>query len=168
VQAYFHERGIKQPSLTEIRQAIISIRDRKFPFPRAERGGNAGSFFKNLSLLESEYGALREMLRRNFPPRELARLEEIRKRFPPGDRIKIPTAFLIEICGLKGHRIGGAQVNETQPLVLLNQGGATAQDVIALARHVRETVRVRTGMALAIEPELVGFTQQEMAEIHNQ
>ncbi|MGD1102914.1 MAG: UDP-N-acetylmuramate dehydrogenase [Terriglobia bacterium] len=167
VRAYFQERDIKQPSLTEIRQAIITIRDRKFPFPREERGGNAGSFFKNLSLLETEYAALREMLRCNFPPRELARLEEMRKRFPWADPIKIPTAFLIEICGLKGHRIGGAQVNEPQPLVLLNQGGATAQDVIALAQHVRKTVRARTGMAIAIEPELVGFTKQEMAEINN-
>ena len=167
VRAYFQERDIKQPSLTEIRQAIISIRDRKFPFPREERGGNAGSFFKNLSLLESEYAVLRERVQRNFPPRELARLEKMRKRFPSADRIKIPTAFLIEICGLKGHRIGGAQVNETQPLVLLNQGGATAQDVIALAQHVRKTVRARTGMALAIEPELVGFTKREMAEINN-
>ena len=74
---------------------------------------------------------------------------------------------MIEICGLKGHRIGGAQVNETQPLVLLNQGGATAQDVIALAQHVRKTVRARTGMTIAIEPELVGFTTQELAEINN-
>jgi UDP-N-acetylmuramate dehydrogenase len=71
---------------------------------------------------------------------------------------------LIEICGLKGHRIGGAQVNEAQPLVLLNLGNATAQDVIALARHVRKTVRERTGMAIAIEPELVGFTKQEMKD----
>ena len=167
VRAYFQERGIQQPSLTEIRQAIISIRDRKFPFPREERGGNAGSFFKNLSLLETEYAALHEMLWRNFPPRELARLEEIRNRFPSADRIKIPTAFLIEICGLKGHCIGGAQVNEAQPLVLINQGGATAQDVIALAQHVRKTVWARTGMAIAIEPELVGFTKQEIASINN-
>jgi UDP-N-acetylmuramate dehydrogenase len=167
LRAYFQERGIRQPSLTEIRQAIISIRDRKFPFPREERGGNAGSFFKNLSLLETEYAALRAMLRRNFPPRELARLEELRNRFPATGRIKIPAAFLIEICGLKGYRIGGAQVNETQPLVLLNQGGATAQGVIALAQHVRKTVRARTGIALAIEPELVGFTLQELADINN-
>jgi UDP-N-acetylmuramate dehydrogenase len=168
LRTFFQERGTKDPSLTEIRQAIISIRDRKFPFPREERGGNAGSFFKNLSLRETEYEALREMLRRNFPPRELARLEEIRKRFPSANQIKIPTVFLIEICGLKGDRIGGAQVNETQPLVLLNLGGATAQDVIALAQHVRKTVRARTGMAIAIEPELVGFTRQEMAEINSQ
>ena len=165
VRAYFQEHGIQQPSLNEIRQAIITIRDRKFPFPREERGGNAGSFFKNLSLVGSEYEALREKIQRNFSPQELARLEEIRNRFPRRDRIKIPTAFLIEICGLKGYRIGGAQVNEAQPLVLLNQGGATAQDVIALARHVRRTVRARTGMAIAIEPELVGFTPQEMADI---
>jgi len=167
VRAYFQERGIQQPSLTEIRQAIISIRDRKFPFPREERGGNAGSFFKNLSLLETEYAALRQRIQRNFPPRELARLEEMRKRFSSADRIKISTAFLIEICGLKGHRIGGAQVNETQPLVLLNQGGATAQDVIALAQRVRKTVRARTGMTIAIEPELLGFTHQEISDINN-
>jgi UDP-N-acetylmuramate dehydrogenase len=167
LQAYFQERGTTQPALAEIRRAIISIRDRKLPFPREERGGNAGSFFKNLSLREPEYEALHENIQRNFSPQELARLEEIRQRFPSSDAIKIPTAFLIEICGLKGHRLGGAQVNENQPLVLVNQGGATAQDVIALARHIRKTVWARTGMALAIEPELVGFSTQEMAEINN-
>jgi UDP-N-acetylmuramate dehydrogenase len=167
VQAYFAERSVKQPSLAEIRQAVITIRDRKLPFPREERGGNAGSFFKNLALTEQEYARLRVNLERNFSSRELARLEEIRKRFPGSDQIKIPTAFLIEICGLKGHRIGGAQVNELQPLVLLNQGGATAQDVVTLAKHVRRIVHERTGMALSIEPELVGFTAQEIADINS-
>ena len=167
VQAYFRERGIGQPSLAELRAAIIAIRDRKLPFPREERGGNAGSFFKNLSLGESAYAALYAALRRNFPPPEVARLEEIRSRFPAAGRIRIPTAFLIEICGLKGLRMGGAQVNEAQPLVLLNQGGATAHDVLALARHVRKTVFARTGMVIALEPELVGFTPQELAEFNN-
>ena len=167
VRAFFQERGIQQPSLADIRQAIISIRDRKFPFPRKEEGGNAGSFFKNLFLLETEYAALREMVRHNFPPAELARLEEIRNRFPSASGIKIPTAFLIEICGLKGHHIGGAQVNEIQPLVLLNMGGATARDVLSLARFVRRTVFRRTGMTIAIEPELVGFSRQELADFNN-
>jgi len=168
VRAYFQERGIQHPSIAEIRQAIIAIRDSKFPFPREERGGNAGSFFKNLNLAESEYASLREMLRRNFPKQVVARLEEIRNRFPSAGQIKIPTAFLISICDLKGYRIGGAQVNETQPLVLLNQGGATSQDVIALAQHVRKTVRERTGMKISIEPELVGFTPRELAEKEEQ
>ncbi len=56
-------------------------------------------------------------------------------------------------------------VNETQPLVLLNQGGATADGVLSLAQHVRKTVQERTGMKLALEPELVGFTPQELAQL---
>ena len=168
VRAYFQERGIQHPSIAEIRQAIVAIRDSKFPVPREERGGNAGSFFKNLNLVESEYASLREMLWRNFPSQVVTRLEEIRNRFPSAGQIKIPTAFLISICDLKGYRIGGAQVNEIQPLVLLNQGGATSQDVMALAQHVRKTVRERTGMKISIEPELVGFTTQELAEMDEQ
>ena len=165
VQAYFQRRGIQQSSLTEIRQAIISIRDSKFPFPREERGGNAGSFFKNLALSESEYATLRDMLGRNFAPEAMERLEEIRNRLQAVGQIKIPTAFLISICGLKGYRIGGAQVNETQPLVLLNQGGATSHDVVALAMHIKKTVREQTGVRITLEPELVGFTPLELAEI---
>jgi UDP-N-acetylmuramate dehydrogenase len=167
VRAYFAGQRGKEPSLAEIRRAIITIRDRKFPFPREEKGGNAGSFFKNLSLTDQEFALLRANLQRNFSAQEVARLEEMRKRFPSADRVKIPTAFLIEICGLKGHRIGAAQVNEPQPLVLLNQGGATAQDVIALAQHVRRTVYARTGMVISLEPALVGFTEEEIADINN-
>ena len=58
-------------------------------------------------------------------------------------------------------------MNENQPLVLLNQGGATSQDVIALAKHVRRTVWQRTGMAIAVEPELVGFTEREITDFNN-
>jgi UDP-N-acetylmuramate dehydrogenase len=168
VRAYFQERGSQHPSIAEIRQAIITIRDSKFPFPREERGGNAGSFFKNLNLVEGEYATLREMLRRNFPPQVVTHLEEIRNRFHAVDSIKIPTAFLISICELKGYRIGGARVNEAQPLVLVNAGGSTSQDVITLAQHVRKTVRERTGMKISIEPELVGFTPRELAEMEEQ
>jgi len=164
LRTWFAESSAKRPA--EIRQAIIAIRDRKFPFPREERGGNAGSFFKNLSLTEAEFATLRANLNRHFSPQEVSRLDEMRKRFPTRDTVKVPTAFLIEICGLKGHRMGGAQVNEPQPLVLLNQGGATAQDVLALARHVRRTVYARTGMKIPIEPELVGFTKEEIADLH--
>ena len=167
VRAHFLERGIQQPSLNEIRQAIISIRDGKFPFPREERGGNAGSFFKNLSLSSDEYGALHRKIQTNFSSQELARLEELRDRFPSTEKIKIPTAFLISICDLKGYNIGGAKVNESQPLVLLNQGGATARDVIELARNVRRTVWDRTGMRIEIEPELVGFGAKESEHLYS-
>ncbi len=167
VRAYFRDYGVAAPSLDEIRQGIISIRDSKFPFPREERNGNVGSFFKNLSLDETEYAALHGNIQRNFSSGVLARLEEVRNRFPSAGQIKIPTAFLISVCGLKGHKIGGAKVNDSQPLVLLNQGGATASDVVALARHVRRTVWAKTGMKIEIEPELVGFSAQELDYLYN-
>jgi UDP-N-acetylmuramate dehydrogenase len=167
VHAYFRDHGIAAPSLAEIRQAITSIRDSKFPFPREERGGNVGSFFKNLSLNPNEYETLQGEMRVNFSSAELTRLEELRNRFATSGQIKIPTAFLISICGLKGYNIGGAKVNETQPLVLLNQGRATAEDVIALARHVRRTVWRKTGTKIEIEPELVGFSAQELDHLYD-
>jgi UDP-N-acetylmuramate dehydrogenase len=164
VRAYFEQRGHTSPSLGEIRQAITSIRDTKFPFPREEKGGNAGSFFKNLLLSEAEYLRLEDHFQRNFTDDLAAKLRILRSKFHSAGRIKIPTAFLIDACGLRGHRIGGAQVNPTQPLVLLNQDGATARDVLSLARHIRRTVHEKTGVAIALEPELVGFTPVELAE----
>ncbi|MGH9396647.1 MAG: UDP-N-acetylmuramate dehydrogenase [Terriglobia bacterium] len=162
VKAWFEARNIKDPSINEIRQAIISIRDRKFPYPRVEKGGNAGSFFKNLTLSQEEYDALDRSIQDNFGAVERDRLHELRSRFVASNGIRIPTAFLMEICGLKGFRLGGAQVNETQPLVLLNQGGATARDVLLLAQHVRQTLFAKTGMKVALELELAGFTQEEI------
>src|SRR5579884_2393620 len=162
VRLWFEKLGVQEPSLDQIRQAIIAIRDRKFPFPREEKGGNAGSFFKNLILNEAEFDVLRSNLRRNFSNQVCTRLEEIRLRSESRDAIKVPSAFLIEICELKGHREGRARVNENQPLVLLNDGGATASDVLKLAGFVRRTVRARTGMTISLEPELVGFQRDEI------
>ncbi len=178
--------GNSEPSLSQVRNAIISIRDGKFPFPREEKGGNAGSFFKNLALTGEEVEQLESRIQRDFTAGEVDRLRDLRTRFsavsstaqpcgkeggeangapgivPASERIKIPTAFMIEICGLKGCSVGGAMVNETQPLVLLNRGGATANDVMRLAQKVRQTVFSRTGMRVPVEPELVGFTPEEL------
>ncbi|HEV2176557.1 MAG TPA: UDP-N-acetylmuramate dehydrogenase [Terriglobia bacterium] len=163
VRTYFYQRGIERPTLDEIRHAIITIRDRKFPFPREEKGGNVGSFFKNLLLSKAEYEALEHNVAKNFSAGDLSKLQAIKRKFPATGRIKIPTAFLMEICDLKRSEVGGAKVNESQPLVLLNQGGATADNVLKLAGHVRRTIHGRTGMTVEIEPELVGFAQDEVA-----
>jgi len=162
VRDTFKERGIERPSVQQVRDAIIEIRDRKFPFPREEKGGNAGSFFKNLVLSEAEFETLRANVQRNFSRAEEKRLEEIHKRSGFSNTVKIPTAFLIDICGLKGYCEGGVRVNETQPLVLLNDGGATAHDVLTLAGCIRRTVHDRTGMTIFPEPELVGFSPAEI------
>jgi len=74
-------------------------------------------------------------------------------RNPPGDH----AARLIEFCGLKGHAIGGARVSEKHANFIVNpQGAAKAADIEALIAHVRETVRVRTGVELEQEVRIVG------------
>ncbi len=165
VKAYFKARRNSLPSLSEIRQAVITIRDTKFPFPREEKGGNAGSFFKNLALSGAEYEALAARVQREFGAAAFEHLADIRNRFPSADQIKMPTAFLMDICGLKGFEEGRAKVNETQPLVLLNAGGATAADVLRLAKQIRRALYRRTGVEIPLEPELVGFSQAELTEL---
>lgn len=162
VRAWFGERDFREPPLNEIRQAIVAIRDRKFPYPREEKGGNAGSFFKNLTLDANECAALETRIEKQFGAAARERLRELRGRSKAPSAIRIPTAFLMELCELKGFRIGGAVVNENQPLVLLNQGGATAHDVLSLARHVRQTLFHKTGVRVEIEPELAGFSADEL------
>ena len=62
---------------------------------------------------------------------------------------------LIDECGLKGCTVGGAQVSEKHAGFVINRGGATFADVIALCSHVQETVRAQTGFVLELEPEIL-------------
>ena len=73
-------------------------------------------------------------------------------RNPPGDY----AARLIEACGLKGFRIGGAEVSAKHANFLINTGDATADDIERLMRHVRETVEQRHGVRLQTEVHTVG------------
>lgn len=102
-----------------------------------------------------------------------AEMEELRRRRrekQPLDRPSAGSTFkrppghfagaLIEQCGLKGARIGGAQVSEKHAGFVINAGGATCADVLALIRHIRKTVRAETGVTL--EPE-VKILPEELA-----
>jgi UDP-N-acetylmuramate dehydrogenase len=90
----------------------------------------------------------------------------LRKRvFRDQNTIKIPAAFLLEICELKNLQVGGARINQNQPLVIINESGkASAKDVLALVKQVRIAVFEKTGLKLAHEPELIGFSTEEIAE----
>lgn len=72
---------------------------------------------------------------------------------PPGSH----AGYLIEQAGLRGYRIGGAQVSEMHGNFFMNTGGATAADVLALIEFVRTEVKRRFGVALELEIELVGW-----------
>lgn len=73
-------------------------------------------------------------------------------RNPPGDF----AARLVEACGLKGYRIGGAQVSEKHANFIVNLGGATAADIEQLIAHMRETVKQQYGIELQQEVRVIG------------
>ncbi len=163
---YFQEHSVERPTQQQIRQAIIAIRDRKFPFPKEARNGNAGSFFRGPILTPEQIEYLFQKVTTNFGTAALARLHAMTDRLMVSQGMKTPTAFLIELCGLKGLQIGGAKVHDNHAAIVINvTGQATALDVIALFTKVGQAVYKSTGVMLHIEPELIGFTEAEKEHI---
>lgn len=115
-----------ETTLSLVRQVIISIRKEKLPDPK--EWGNGGSFFMNPIVSNELFRQLKE----EFPAMPFYELED--------GRVKIPAGWMIEACGWKGKRLGPAGVFEKQALVLVNLGGATGADVIALSNAVRASV----------------------------
>lgn len=153
----------KTPSLIELRKSIIEIRDKKLPLPSLM--GNAGSFFKNILLDESSYNKMIGCVCKNFDQSACDRIEDLKNKFTRDSNIKIPTAFLIELCGLKGVCSGGACIHEGHSLVIVNKTGtATSYDIMSLFRVVRQRVFSLCGVILMNEPELIGFTDEELEE----
>lgn len=150
------------PPIDKIRQAIIEIRDKKYPFPTEAKEGNAGSFFKNPILDEQAFQSLKALIASGFSRQTAETLEA--KVFREENKIKISAAFLMEICGLKDVQEGGAKINHNQPLVIINESGrATAGDILRLAEKVIRTVYRKTGIKLSVEPELIGFSKDELS-----
>lgn len=121
-----------------LRQVIIDIRRRKLPDPK--QWGNAGSFFKNPFVSKDKYESL--VYQYGAVP-----------HYEAGEsQVKIPAAWLIEQCGWKGKSLGPAAVHDRQALVLVNKGGATGADVLALSDAVRDAVRRK--FEIEIHPEV--------------
>ncbi len=153
----------KEINLKNIREAIIQIRNRKFPYPVSAETGNSGSWFKNIILSNDELNILKEKLKASFDHEVQVRLQSYENRFKLPEGVKIPAAFLLDICGLKGLKFGGAVINPNQPLVIVNSSGhATASDVLHIVRVVKKEVLTKTGINLSIEPELIGFKSEEL------
>ncbi|GAB3433242.1 UDP-N-acetylmuramate dehydrogenase [Massilia solisilvae] len=133
--------GIAAPSPRQVADAVIAIRRRKLPDPAVI--GNAGSFFKNPVVP----GAQCERLLQAFP-------NLVHHRQPDGSE-KLAAGWLIDQCGWKGRNMGAAGVYPKQALVLVNNGGATGDDVVRLARAIQADVLARYGVQLEAEPVFV-------------
>ncbi|MCB9283612.1 MAG: UDP-N-acetylmuramate dehydrogenase [Lewinellaceae bacterium] len=135
------QKGIDQPTIRDVSEAVIGIRRSKLPDPAVL--GNAGSFFKNP---EVEAGQLK-MLLTEFP--------NIVHYPLPGGRAKIPAGWLIEQAGWKGKRVGNTGCHAQQALVLVNYGGATGDEVWAHAQTVARSVKEKFGVELTAEVNIL-------------
>lgn len=124
----------------QVREAVIKIREAKLPSP--DKTGSAGSFFKNPIVSPAEFARICEGF------------ESVPHYLMPGGFVKVPAAWLIEQCALKGKILGGAAVYEKQPLVIVNNSGeASPEDILALEKHIIESVKDRFGVELHPEVE---------------
>ncbi|MCQ0986956.1 UDP-N-acetylmuramate dehydrogenase [Jiella marina] len=117
-----------------IMERVLALRGSKLPDWRVL--GNAGSFFHNPVVS----GAVADTIP-GAP------------RYPqPDGTVKLSAGWLIESCGLKGHRVGDAGVYEKHALIIVNHGRATAHDISALAETIKSAVFERFGVTLQQEP----------------
>lgn len=135
----FAERLGHQPSISETAAEVVRIRDAKLPDPAVT--GSAGSFFKNPVLRK---GFIKEI--------ETLTGEHIGGHEVDDVHVKVSAAELIDRAGMKGERCGGAKVSVRQPLVIVNDGEATAGDVVELAERVRRAVRKK--FMIDLRPEV--------------
>ncbi|KGI59663.1 UDP-N-acetylmuramate dehydrogenase [Prevotella sp. S7 MS 2] len=138
IRSSLDAQGIDVPTAKQLRDTIISIRQAKLPDPKVL--GNAGSFFMNPIISKEQLGHLIEL----HPQMPHYPIDEL--------HVKIPAGWLIEQSGWKGRALGRAAVHDKQALVLVNRGGATGADVLALCNTVREAVLEK--FDIQIKPEV--------------
>jgi UDP-N-acetylmuramate dehydrogenase len=134
--------------LRAIRDTVITLRRGKGMVVDANDpdSKSAGSFFMNPIVDAAAIAALEARIPGvNFP------------RWPAGDRTKLSAGWLIERAGFtKGHVKGRAGISTKHALALVNRGGASAGELLALAKEIQEGVRSRLGIELRPEPVIVG------------
>ena len=131
-----------------IRDTIIGIREQKLPDPKEI--GSAGSFFCNPVIEREHFERIVAIAKaENGPEYEVPHYDVCEK-------VKVPAAWMIDQCGFKGMRLGGAQVYPKQPLVIVNAtGSATPEEIVALEQRVIGTIKDKYGIELHPEVEHV-------------
>lgn len=141
IQEMLDQAGIEFPSIKDVSNAVIAIRQSKLPDPKDI--GNAGSFFKNPEISKFMY----EQLQLTFPGIP---------GYAVGDQwVKVPAGWLIEQAGWKGFREGQYGVHARQALVLVNYGGASGRDIANLAQRIIGDIYNKFGITLEAEVNIV-------------
>lgn len=126
------------PSIQSVSAAVIAIRQQKLPDPKVI--GNAGSFFKNPTINQSQY----ELIKNQFP--------EIPGYLTENQQVKVPAGWLIEHCGWKGKTFDNIGVHPHQALVLVNYGNGTGEKIWKLAQDILASVKQK--FSIDLQPEV--------------
>lgn len=133
-----HNLNAKDITAQQLRKLIIDIRNEKLPNPNDI--GSAGSFFMNPIVSEEKFVALYQQ----YPTIP---------HYPAKNGIKLSAGWLIDQAGWKGKKFKNAGVYEKQALVLVNNGGATGDDVVQLAQSIQKDILEKFG--INIKPEAI-------------
>ncbi len=140
INSLLEEKGINNPTVKDVSNAVIEIRQSKLPDPA--QLGNAGSFFKNPVVDKIDYEGLK-LIFSNI------------RGYINGEQVKIPAAWLIEQCGWKGRRFGHVGVHDKQPLVLVNYGDGKGEEIKNLAEDIKASVAEKFGIELEAEIRII-------------
>ena len=132
---------VRNPSIKDVSDAIIAIRESKLPNPKEI--GNSGSFFKNPVISKGKFILLKE----KYP--------EVPHYIVSENSIKIPAGWLIEQSGFKGKRYGDAGVHTKQALVLVNYNNATGKEIFELAQKIQKKIKTMFNINLDIEVNII-------------
>jgi len=141
ILAELAKNNISEPTLKDVSNAVIAIRQSKLPDPKEL--GNSGSFFKNPIISKSDF----EKIHQKFPEMKFYEVSET--------EVKVPAGWLIEQAGFKGKRFGDAGVHKNQALVLVNYGNATGQEILAVSKEVQKTVFEKFGIQIEAEVNVI-------------
>jgi UDP-N-acetylmuramate dehydrogenase len=148
---HFADRN-QMPTLAEVREAVLEIRARKGMLitPGDPDSLSAGSFFKNPVLTPAQFDELEK--------RAGERNLQIPSYPAPSQQKKISAAWLVENSGFeKGYIKGRAGISSKHALALVNRGGASAAEILALRDEIQQRVLQTWGVGLEPEPVMVGF-----------
>jgi len=140
VREYFASRNNSDPTLKEVRDAVIEIRAKKLP--DWKHWGTAGSFFKNPIISPDKFNELKKQYK------DLPGYPE------PDGRVKVSLGWILDkICSAKGLTVGNVGTYEKQALVLVTKPGATATEVINFSNELMRRVKEKTGIVIEGEVE---------------
>lgn len=139
LKTYLDQKNISNPTLRQVRQAIINIRQSKLEDPKIN--GNAGSFFKNPIISQQKI----QQIQKKYPDMPFLSLSK--------NKYKLFAAWLIQQSGFRGKKYHQVGVSDKNSLVLINyKHKGKAQDILVLSKQIQK--QVKSKFDILLEPEV--------------